>query len=345
MKHEVTVEISTKDRYHTTLPLTLLSIAQQTYKPKMVFIYDDGEQKDLRQDSVYSHLFALLLSHGIQYEVIFGPRKGQIFNHQDAIQKAQTPWIWRVDDDDTPEPDALEHLVSNIEDGVGAISGLVLTPGDLKPLSKWASGKIEHVTTRPNVQWFVSDNKIEVDHFNNTFLYRKEAAQKSGGYCLELSPVGHREETLFTYGIKRAGYRLVMDPKAVIWHLRSPSGGIRSYHQEFFYLHDEKVFQRKLAEYGIYLKPTKFIVLNCGLGDHFAFKMMLPDLRARYADHDIVMAVCFPEVFEGEEGLQLISIADGMMIDPNQDKYNVYIWMDQNNWKGKLVDAYRKFLL
>ena len=126
---------------------------------------------------------------------------------------------------------------------------------------------------------------------------------------MELSPVGHREETMFTYEIKRAGYKVLIDGEATIWHLRAPQGGIRSYEHDFLWQHDEKIFARKLAEYNIKAKESKLIVLNNGLGDHYAFKMMLPELKQKYADKRIVIAASYPDVL-ADEGVEIISIAD-----------------------------------
>ncbi len=340
---DVTVEISTKDRYYTTLPMAIMSVAHQTVSPKSMLIFDDGEQKDLRRDPIYSNLFALLHSKGIDYEVKFGPRRGQIFNHQAAVDLAQTEWIWRLDDDDAPEADALEKMMSHIAPDVGAISGLILIPNKQMPPTSIASGKIEHATYRPNIQWTRFKGVRQVDHFNNSFLFRKSAAKH--GYCLELSPAGHREETLFTYGIRKAGFKLILDPEVVIWHLRSPSGGIRSYDNAFFWEHDERVYARKMAEMGSPVRPHKLFVMDCGIGDHYAFKMILPELKAKYHDHDIVLALCCPEVFEDETDVEIISIADAIFIEPDLTKHNVYHWMIANKWQGRLVDAFRKMLL
>lgn len=337
---DVTCCISTKNRYYTTLPICLVSIANQTYKPKKILIFDDGEQKDLRNDGVYSSIFSLLSVKGIEFEVIFGKRKGQVHNHQMAIGLSKTEWIWRVDDDDAPEANVLELLVRNIKDDVGAVSGLVLDPLVAPSSESSSSGKIEDIFTKPNIQWSRFKGIREVDHLNNTFLFRKSAAKH--GYCLELSPVGHREETMFTYEIKLAGYKLIVDPEAVIWHLRSPSGGIRSYEHSFFWEHDEKIFNRKLDEYKI--KTSKLIILDCGLGDHYAFKMILPELKEKYSE--LILAVCYPEVFENDN-VKIVSIADVQQIMSKEDfdKHNIYAFMFNNNWTGKLIDAYRKMLL
>jgi glycosyltransferase involved in cell wall biosynthesis len=343
MKIDVTVEISTKNRYYTTLPMCLLSIAHQTYKPKKIIMFDDGDQKDLRNDPTYASIFALLSAKNIDFQCIFGKKQGQVHNHQLALSVCDTEWIWRVDDDNAPEPNVLERMISHIDDTVGAVSGLVLVPSDNSYPNPNASSNIEDIYHKPNAQWHRFEGIKEVDHLHNSFLFRKQAARH--GYCMDLSPVGHREETLFTYEMRRAGYRLLVDGSIIIWHLRAAQGGIRSYETEFFWQHDEKIFQQKLAEFKIAPRQTKLIVLDNGLGDHFAFKMVLPEIKEKYKDKHIMLAVCYPDVFADESDVQLISIADAEKIDKDIDKYNVYRYMTDMNWKGKLIDAYRSMLL
>lgn len=342
-KIDVTVEIATKNRYYTTLPACLISIATQTVKPKKILIFDDGEHKDLREDSVYKNIFALLQSKGIEWQVCFGERRGQVSCHQAALQIAQTEWIWRVDDDDVPEANCLEILCSNISDEVGAISGLVLTPGQMMPDTGFASSRIEDIFSRPNAQWFIFDGIKEVDHLHNTFLYRRSAAKH--GYCMELSPVGHREETIFTYEIRRAGYTLLVDSRAVIWHMRDSQGGIRSYENKFLWEHDERIFLSKLKYWQVETTKTKLVVLNCGLGDHYAFKMILDELLTKYKEYKVVIASCYNEVFSEYTQVSIISIEEAKQIDPDLDKYNIYKFMIDHNWQGKLVDAFRKMYI
>jgi len=306
-------------------------------------MFDDGEHRDLRQDPTYASIFALLAAKNIEFQCIFGKKQGQVHNHQLALSMSDTEWIWRVDDDNSPEPDTLEKLVSHIADDVGAISGLVLVPGDNHAENPAASSKIEDIYTRPNQQWFKFHGVKEVDHLHNSFLFRKSAAKH--GYCLELSPVGHREETLFTYEMRRAGYRLLIDGNINIWHLRAPAGGIRSYESEFFWQHDERIFARKMNEFSVTPKELKLVVLNNGMGDHYAFKMMLPELQEKYKDRKIVIAVCYPEVFADVTGVEFISIAAAEQMEKDLDKHNVYKFMIDNNWKKSLVDAYRSMLL
>ena len=333
---KITAMVSTKDRYYTTLPMTILSVAQQTYKPDELLIYDDGEQKDLRNDPVYKSLFTLLNAKKISWKVIFGERRGQVANHQRSIKDAEGDWIWRMDDDNSPEPTCLEQLVSLLDDKVGAIGGLVLHPnGGVSSLSI-ASSKIEDIYLGLNSQWFKQTGVYDVDHLYSTFLYRKEAA--SHGYCTWLSPVGHREETIFTYEMKRNGWKLLVNPSAVTWHFRQESGGIRTSSKVDMWQHDENIFRNKMNEWGVVTKEYKLIVLDNGIGDHLIFKSVLPDLKKKHKN--IIMAVCYPEVFMNDE-VTLISIAEAKLMG-DIGEYNVYkkAW-DWNN-KGPLESVYRR---
>lgn len=90
----VTAEISTRDRYHT-LALTVSAIINQTVKPQRLVIYDDGEQRNLNELSPFSSLFPLAAHLGISVMFYSTERKGQVANHQHALDAAETDLIWR----------------------------------------------------------------------------------------------------------------------------------------------------------------------------------------------------------------------------------------------------------
>jgi hypothetical protein len=307
----------------------------QTILPKALFIYDDGEQKDLRQETIYQNIFAMLTLKGIDWQVKFGARKGQVFSHQASLTEAKTTWIWRIDDDNVLEANVLEKLLSNVADNIGAVGGLVLDPKIPLPAHRLASNKIEDIYMGLNVQWFKDSPKQEVDHLYSTFIYRREVAP---AYNMSLSRVGHREETIFTHELKRKGYKLIMDPVAITWHLRAPTGGIRSEMDKSLWHHDEQIFGAKLAEWGIKPRNIKMVVLDNGLGDHLIFKSILPELKAIHKN--LVLAVCYPGVFE-DEGVDLISIAEAQMA-ADVSELNIYKKMWDWNWKWSMADAYRR---
>lgn len=343
MTLSVTACISTKDRYFTTLPLAIQAIASQTVRPKQLVIFDDGEMKDLRGISPYSHLFPLLMARGIQWFHLPGGRVGQVQNHQTALDRADTDLLWRLDDDNAPEPDCLKNLLGVMEDpGVGAAGGLVQDPKCIGPRPSFITGRIEDIFNPFNLQWYQWAGAPEdVDHLYSTFLYRVDAARKAGGYCRTLSPVGHREETMFSYGIKRAGYRLLVTPNALTWHFREGTGGIRSYTDGSLWARDEEVFARKLKDWGVVPREYKIIVLDNGLGDHFMFKSVLPQLLAQNRGRRIIVANCYPEVFRGVEEIVVASIADAWAAFGNLDPWNIYKWCEDKHWKGPMVEAFK----
>lgn len=340
----VTASISTKNRYTTTLPLTIESIVNQTVPPKQLVIYDDGEFKDLRGISPFSHLFPMLMNKGIQWYHLPGGRKGQVFNHQTTLDQCDTEFIWRMDDDNCPEPNCLERLLEEIKKSpdVGAVGGLVIAPNCQSPRPSFLTGKIDDIYCPFNMQWYRWMGPVEdVDHLYSTFLYRTEAGRKAGGYQRDLSPVGHREETMFSYSIKRAGYKLKVTPLALTWHLRESTGGIRSFNDPNLWGHDEQIFAKKLVEWGVSPKEYFFVVLDNGIGDHFIFKSILPELLEKNKNKKVVVSACYPEVFEDIQDITLASIGDARAAFGDLDQWSIYRWCDANNWKRPLHEAFR----
>ena len=320
----ILAEVCTKGRYLDTLPLTIVSICEQTRRPDELIIFDDNQGKerlDLREVPVFKHLFRLLDEKGIKWQVIFGEGKGQHYLHQKAQEMAKE-CVWRVDDDGYAESNVLEELEKEMIGGVGAVGGLVLEPGNIA--TGESKGKIKNINIEPNIQW-LKDGQGEVEHLYSSFLFRKGIAD----YDLRLSPVAHREETMFSHEIFKKGFKLIVTNKCITWHFRNPVGGIRT-GQRINWDNDEHLFVQWLG-----IKDRKMAVLNNGLGDHIVFRKLLDDLGIK----DITIACCFPEVFEG---FDVISIATADLMGANMEKYNLYHWMDKHNWKESLCEAYKQ---
>lgn len=317
---KILCSISTKNRYDTFLPLAIQSVINQTKLPDKLVIFDDNDKPiDLRDKPVYQYLFSVLEKKNIEWEVIFGAKKGQHHNHQVANTMG-FDWVWRVDDDNSPEENVLENLCSHIAADVGGIAGAVLTTHwGTKPVR--GTGKIENIDNEPNIQWGIINQKKEVDHLHCSFLYRAGVVD----YNLALSKVAHREETLFTYQLKQKGYKLLLVPNTITWHAKSSSGGIRSEDNKSLYDHDEQIFRNILG-----LKDNTIVVLDCGMGDHIVFKRVLKDIK------NPVVFSCYPEIIPGR------SIAEAHRLYGDIGAYNVYKKMDEWNWKGSLEDAFRK---
>lgn len=323
MQDKILCSISTKGRYHTTLPLAIQSVINQTKQIDKLVIFDDNDEpKDMRDDLVYQNLFMIMNLKGIEWEWLFAHKKGQHHNHQIANTMGYD-WVWRVDDDNICEPKVLENLFDFAWGDVGAVGGSVLNPSwGIEPNN--ATGLLENIDNEPNIQWGKIKEISEVDHLHCSFLYKAGVHD----YNLGLSKVAHREETLFTHGLKQKGYRLLVIPNTITWHLKNPEGGIRSEDNRELYEHDEYIFRNIVG-----LKNRKIVVLNGGMGDHIIFKRILPELD------DPIVHTCYPDIVPGK------SIAEAMMLYGDIEPYNIYRKMAEWKWTDSLENAYRKLYL
>jgi hypothetical protein len=242
---------------------------------------------------------------------------------------AQTPIIWRIDDDEIAEPNVLEELYNTIikDDKVGAAAGLVIHPGNT-----W------HGPPRPNScrekemyncqwhSWSTLDKTVGCEHLYSSFLYRKGLQT----FDLSLSPAGHREENLFSWGLFKQGYKLLVTREAVSWHYRSSGGGIRTSKKEDFD-RDELYFQELLRED----LGHKVVLLNSGAGDHLVFKTaILPKLKEKFKK--VTIACTFPNLFVGED---VISVSEGATL-VDQQRHDIYRFMAYRDYKKELKFAF-----
>ncbi len=347
----VLCEISTTGRYETTLPLTLMAIALQTKTPNDIIIYEDGDAIDLRTIPVYDAIFKLFQQKNINFSGIYiKPGRGQHLNHEDAQSKA-TDLVWRLDDDVIPEANCLKILYNNFTNDrykkIGAVGGLVLThPAPSLPdnLEVKNYNRIDSVFSSMNIQmykWPEHKRKLAVvDHLHCTFLHRPNIAR----YNKELSRIAHTEETQFTYEIKRAGYKVLVDPNAVNWHLKFNSGGIRSGSKELFE-HDFTIYTNKLIEWGVTqgkIVNQKIVYLNCGVGDHLCFKMVLPELRKKYDKITIISSR--PQILWDQQDNQVsITLLNETNKPGNLEEYSPYTIGPRYNCH--ILDCFRKLYL
>lgn len=337
----VTVEVSTLNRYFTTLPMTLASIAMQTWKPDRLVLYDDGEQNELREIEPYTSLFHLLNNLQIPFETFKTPRLGLAANHQHVLENATTDFVIRVDDDHLLEPRTLEVLMRMMveDEKVAAVAPLIHFPGHVQPRPDDVTGTLEDVFKGVNIQWYSwNTGPRETEHLYSCYLYRVQAAREAGGYP-KLSPVSFREDTWFSMKIARAGYKLIVTPYTTVHHLQQPTGGIRAFNDGSLWAQDDAKWREWLESCGVEDKSPKLIVLDCGIGDTFLFKSILPALREKHKERGMVVAVSHLGILE-DEGLDLISIADAQQrLGAQFEASNIYSWAAKNNWNGPLADA------
>jgi len=321
--------LNTYNRWETTLPMTILSIINQTYKPDKFIIFDDAkEPKDFRTMEHYMYLFKLMDQKGIRWEVVNGQKKGAHHNHEIANMMG-FDYAWFLDDDHAAEPTCLEELMKEMKDGVGAVAGIILQP-PAGPLPVNAMNIISDLNL-PNIQWFTwTGPPREVEHIYSSYLHRCGIVH----YNLGLSSVAFRGETMFTHSLFLKGYKLLVTPKAITWHFQA-LGGIHNGQKKDNWDHDEIIFRNWLL---MQRRGEKFIIIDGGLGDHIVFKKVLPEIYMKHGKNNIKLAVCYPELFK-DDNVMSIAYAKSIVGDSPDD--SIYGWMWKNNWKGELIDAYR----
>lgn len=326
MEQKVLVSLCTRGRYDDYLAMALESLAMQTRKPDHITIFDDNDTpKDIREIPAYKHILTQLDYKGIGWNVVFGQKKGQHFNDEMA-NTAGYELVWRFDDDEVAEPNCLEEMLKEMKPDVGAVGCLVLTPPP-HPIPPTADNKIDDMSLQ-NIQWFDWAGKPrKVEHLHSSFLYRAGIVH----FDLRLSQVSFRGETMFSHSLFLKGFKLLVNPKAKVWHFQSQTGGCRTEAEEQkrrdMYNYDECIFRDWLS---FKKKGKKLYVLNNGVGDHFMFRQVITP------EEDAIIACCYPEIFEGYE---IMSIADVNKYVDLKD-YDIYKWCADHKWNGHLKDAF-----
>lgn len=252
LDNRVNCVVCTRGREFRTLPLTLMSILQQTVKPDFLNIYDDNDRVNLLAEPMYDHIFNLLERSGIKWQFHQSQDKGQVYNHQKAFNESPCDLIWRVDDDVIPRSNCLEVLKRLISDRqVAAVGPLIITKGfEEKFPIRTCSSRLIDIDSHPNQQMAArsSVNKEAsweggVEHLHCSFIFDK--TKFGEGYPKGLSRVGHREETIFTMQAFFNGHKLMITGMTDCYHLKDDKGGIRDGQEEMFE-NDQKVYEAYL---------------------------------------------------------------------------------------------------
>jgi len=101
----VTVLMSTYNRAHF-LPEALDGILNQTRPPRQVIVVNDGSS-----DATAT----VLAGYGDRLQCIERDNRGKSASLNEALRKAEQPYIWIFDDDDVPFPDALDRHLALLE--------------------------------------------------------------------------------------------------------------------------------------------------------------------------------------------------------------------------------------
>jgi hypothetical protein len=346
LKPTVTVGIPTLGRYDTTLTSALLSILHQTYTPTSIFLYDDNPnpRRPLFNHEPFKHIVKMLELKGIELRTFYSEKIGLVAHRQHLLNNATTDLVWIYDDDHYAESDVLGVLVETIcqDDTIGAVGSLIPQPMmTFGPDVRYSSDIVDSLIFNVNSQWVMDGrhDPYQVEHLHSGFLYRREAG--AHGYP-PLSPVSHREDTLFSYMMHDRGWKLMVNPSVITWHMRT-GGGIREFsNMPEAWASDDDIFKTILHARGFRIPPVKLLPIEGGIGDHFMLKTVLPEIRQKYQGWRIIIAAGHREVFN-DVPEEVVSFGSARCILGREDmtEFSPYYQAKLHGHKGPFIDVFR----
>lgn len=227
-KKTITVLLTTFGRYETTLPICLLSLANQSKIPDRIILVDDNKEKKFYNYKHLKNIIKFFQLKGIQFDYYYGESKGATHALQVGLEKISNGWVLKIDDDNSLEFNVIELFEKNISEQTGAIGGLIIDKNirqnienNLFPKSIGGYyNKIENIFSEFNIQNIHNQsNEIKkVEHLYSNYFFRRDLIDT---YPLEISPSCHREDTIITHSIFRKGFDLLVVPEAKTFHLNS----------------------------------------------------------------------------------------------------------------------------
>ena len=109
------------------------------------------------------------------------------------------------------------------------------------------NGRIEEAVNWHQVYLYPDGGlRNDVQHLFGPFMYKREALEKIGGFPVgQYSRVSHREETIVTYKLYQAGWKLGVAKRVIAPHFMYPKGGAADGRAQMM-AQDEQVFRNEV---------------------------------------------------------------------------------------------------
>ena len=235
-----------------TLPTLLDSLTKQTYKNFEILIIDGGSTDNTKE---------ILDQYKEKLKIKFAVQKGGLIKQENkGVKLATGDIIMRTDDDAKLPPQVLKEIVKTfqMDDKVGGASGPTITPemksrdlflfqdklkkgnflwrligklyydyiceGKVNQIGKFfRSGAVSLGANFPRA--LKLKKPIEVDmHECTSMAMRVDLLRKIGGFDEIYGGVGDYNEVDVSFKIRKLGYKILLNPKAAVYHLTSKSG-------------------------------------------------------------------------------------------------------------------------
>jgi GT2 family glycosyltransferase len=209
----LTVAIPTLNREQVLIE-TLRHVIAQEPSPAEILVLDQTVQHEV---AVHSALSSWQSEGRIRWLRLPEPSVTKALNQ--ALLSANCDIILFLDDDIIPAPGLVAaHLAAFERDGVGLVAGRITQP--------WQTGRVPQTHTFS----FFQKTPAWIDEFmGGNFSIRREVALAVGGFDENFVRVGYRFEAEFAYRLRQAHHRIYFEPSAYVHHLKTPSGGTRTF--------------------------------------------------------------------------------------------------------------------
>ena len=213
----VSLVVPTLDRPDALFNL-LRHLDLQTRRPDEIVVVDQSAAEDARvRDMARGR-------DDLRYHRI--PVRGLPNARNVGVGLARGDVVLFLDDDTVPAPDLVKQHAARYDDpGVAGVGGRVTGGYDA------ASGPVGRFNTRDGtvLRNFGAREACEVDHLpGGNMSFRREVFRAVGGFDVAFGGASIGEETDFCLRARRAGFRLVFEPRAAVDHLHWPTGGCRA---------------------------------------------------------------------------------------------------------------------
>lgn len=141
-----------------------------------------------------------------------------------GILHARGDLIFLVDDDNIVAPNTIKELARTLLSSkqIGVVGPIMYYYRDPKRI--WCAGIKRNMVTSQTKRIGMGEiddgqfnGLIESNDFPNAFMFKREIIKKVGLFDEKTFPI-HYEEADFGERVRKAGYKIVCNPKAKVWH-------------------------------------------------------------------------------------------------------------------------------
>lgn len=205
------------------------SLAKVTYKNLMTIVVDNASSDDSVQAIQEAHSDVVVLAQKTNLRFAGGNNVGMKYAFEHGEHGAEL--ICLLNNDTTVDKDFLTHLVSRLQSDttIGMVAPKIYYDGEPHriwfaggQISMW-TGTMKHTGIR-EVDTGQYDTSKEIDYATGCcILTKKEVVEKVG--MLDESYFMYTEDADWSMRVRRAGYSIMYEPKAKVWHRLSVSTG------------------------------------------------------------------------------------------------------------------------